>query len=329
MVTKRWRSRLTVAGKAAGISVGGFVALCAVVGGASQIWGWFFPATGPDISAIAQSTANESAVATNHAVQCMALYKIGTASERGLLRDCFPIRRDFSLPVTPKIFITPPLPLTTTPDTRQSTDTVHLFTVFLGTLERDYAGSVPRQAYYAVPVSVANGGPFGVGLPQRVGGPPAGVSVPTRYTTMVAVADKKTGSGGAAVANDVAGFFTVFLTRGNAGELARYITPQAQIGPLAAYSRVELTRLAADAAVPDSPHEGTTRHVLAEVTAFSEQDVAWPMTYPLTVTYTGGSWVVARMDYMPEVDLDEEPPQITGTEERATTSVGPTVSGSK
>ncbi len=305
-MTRTWKNRLKLLGKAVGIMLVIYMGFCTIVAGTSITWSWIKPPKGPDVRGISQTTSNESALATAHAVECFALYKIGTTAERDLLKDCFPLPADYGLPETPKIFITPPLPLTTMEDKRQSTAAAQLYTVLLTTLERPYAGAAAKQAYYAVPVSVIDHGPASVGLPERVGGPPAGVKLATRYSYGVTTPNLKTGKGGAPLATDLAGFFTVFLTTSDAGQLAHYVTGTAQIGPLGAYQTAFLTKLDAAQPVPDNPVEGTSLQVLAQVKVLTELALEWPMTYPLTVTFTKGAWAVSRMDYMPLVDLSED-----------------------
>ncbi len=305
-MTRTWKNRLTLFGKALGILLALYLCFCTIVAGTSITWSWISPPAGPDVRGISQTTSNETAVATAHAVECFALYKIATTAERDLLKDCFPLPADYALPETPKIFITTPLPLTTLEDKTQSTATAQLFTVFLTALERPYAGAAAKQAYYAVPVSVINHGPTSVGLPERVGGPPAGVKLATRYSYGVTTPNLKTGKGGAPLATDLAGFFTVFLTTSDAGQLAHYVTGTAQIGPLGAYQTAFLTKLDAAQPVPDNPVEGTSLQVLAQVKVLTELALDWPLTYPLTVTFTKGAWAVSRMDYMPLVDLSED-----------------------
>lgn len=307
MVTRRWKRRLTIGGKVAGIAIAIVVGVCAVVGGGAKIWGFFFPPKGPDIRAISRTTGNEDALAASFATECMTLYKIGTANERGLLNDCFALPETMSLPQTPKIFITTPLPLSVQEDA-QSTANKRLYTVFVFALERTAAGATPRRAYYAMPVSVVNNGPYGLGLPQRVGGPPQGSKVPLGYSVKIDVPDpKKNGEGGAPLAKTLNKFFTAYLASRDPGELSRYITEQAQMGPLDAYKSAYLLDLSADGPINDQPVEGTTRHVLAVVNAVSEQAVSWQMTYPLTIVMRGGNWTVSRLDYVPRIDSESDP----------------------
>lgn len=305
-MTRTWKNRFKLFGKVAGILLAIYLSFCTIVAGTSTTWSWIRPPEGPNVRGISQTTSNESAVATAWAIECFALFKIATTAERDLLKDCFPLPDDYALPETPKIFITTPLALTTLEDKRQSTSTAQLYTVFVTTLERPYAGAAAKRAYYAVPVSVVDHGPAGVSLPERLGGPPAGVRLATLYSYGVTTPDVKTGKGGAPLATDLAGFFTVFLTTSDAGQLAHYVTGTAQIGPLGAYQTAFLTKLEATQPIPDNPVEGTERQVLAQVTVQTEQVLDWPMTYPLTVTFTKGAWAVSRLDYMPLVDVSAD-----------------------
>jgi hypothetical protein len=64
--------------------------------------------------------------------------------------------------------------------------------------------------------------------------------------------------------------------------------------------------------MPDSAAPGTQIHVLATVVAQTSQFANVNLSYPLTLENSGGTWMVADIDLMPQIN-DAEPNPIATT----------------
>jgi hypothetical protein len=107
----------------------------------------------------------------------------------------------------------------------------------------------------------------------------------------------------------VAGFIRTYLTATNG--LDRYVVAGAPLRPIGGYQSAVVSTAAADRAVPDIPAPGEQLHVRATVVAQTSQFATVNLVYPLTVENSGGTWMVAAIDLIPQIGGQSEADPVT------------------
>jgi hypothetical protein len=153
-------------------------------------------------------------------------------------------------------------------------------------------GRVPQIRHYQVPVVVINGALRAVTAPALINGPGPGFDPELDYPQQL-------GAGNDLHAT-VAGFLSAWLAGG--GDLQRY-SAAADIRPFssAPFSRVEVSSVGADSAIPAAPADGFTARILVTATARDSDMASAALTYPLTVRFQGGKWFVTGIDLTPKI----------------------------
>lgn len=301
MLTHTWRKRLdgtTHLFRRLGFVVS--IGSCSVVA-LTSIWGWIF--NDPiDIAGPARSAVNRTSLVGYYAQDCVTRWLTATQSRQQSLQDCWSLRDPIRLPTTPAVVVSAPAVSAVT--LVSDTGAAQQWSVVVSVCERPFEAATPRTAFYRLPVVYSNYGVRASALPARVNGPGAGADAPLGYSTAFTVGnlDPKDGGNlptGNPVSDTVSGFIKSFLT--GTGGLERYATPGSGLLPAADYRSAPLTKLVANHAAPDHqvPAEGTTLHVLATVSAVTNQFSPLQLDYPIVLTVTGGRWTVCALDYAP------------------------------
>jgi hypothetical protein len=199
-----------------------------------------------------------------------------------------------ALPTTPAAVVTTPQVVSVI-----HTGTVgdaELFAATISLNERPYASAEATRAYYRVPVSMWNYQPRALAMPARVNGPGPGADFKITYRQAL--------SADSPVFAVVSGFIRTYLTATTG--LDRYVVANTVLAPVGGYQSAVVTTAAADRPVPDTAPSDAEIHVLANVTAQTSQFANVSLVYPLTLKNSGGTWMVAAIELMPEVG-DTEP----------------------
>lgn len=158
--------------------------------------------------------------------------------------------------------------------------------------------------YYQVAMAApgAGGGYLALALPAEIQAPAALASTPNS-----GYSDSDAPTSGTPLAAAVEQFLQAYLT--GQGVLSRYTTATSTLAAItpAPYASVQLTGLATDgtssqdeASSVSSP--GTTRHVLATVTAVDALGHNYSLAYPLTLQTVAGQWEIASLAPAPALN---------------------------
>lgn len=150
--------------------------------------------------------------------------------------------------------------------------------------------------YYQIAMAApAAGGYLALELPAEIQAPTALASAPNSGYN-----DSSAPTSGTPLSAAVAQFLQAYLT-GN-GVVSRYTTTGSTLAAItpAPYASVQLTDLATDATSSQDeaatvPAPGTSRHVLATVTAVDALGHNYTLAYPLTLVSVAGQWEVASL----------------------------------
>jgi hypothetical protein len=172
-----------------------------------------------------------------------------------------------------------------------------LYSVTVAVQERPYASAAASRAFYRVPVSMWHYQPRALDLPARISDPGPGADVALTYGHPL-----DTNSEIYAV---VRGFISSYLTA--SAPLDRYVVAGSWLTPIGGYHSAVVTTAETDHEVPDHPGPGTLLHVRASVTAQTSQFATVNLCYPLAVENSGGTWMVADIDLIPQTNSATPP----------------------
>jgi len=302
MLSKTWRSRLFRARRAAHRTALAVVVCGAVFGGAAAVR-VFFGAAHPDaadMAAIAHRVANQRDAAGQFAAEFVAAVLTTPAANPAALQRFLTVPGS-AAPAVPTssgaapAVITAPAVWSVVP--AGSAGEVTLYAVTVVVSQRPYAAAPACRAFYRVPVAIWQFAPRAMDWPVPVSDPGPGADVKTGY-------DHPLGADSPVYAV-VAGFLTSYLTA--ATGLDRYVVADSWIKPIAGYQSAVLTAAAADADVPANPAPGTRIRVRATVAAQTAQFASLTFAFPLTVENSGGTWMIADIDFIPRLADTTEP----------------------
>jgi Conjugative transposon protein TcpC len=293
-LSRTWRARLQrwrVHSRAAGTAA----LVAAAVFGAAAGCKVFLAPDRPDIGAIAQRVANQQDQVGAFAADFVVSWLTATTGQRAALA------RFISLPDNALALPTTPAAVVTTPQVVSVIDTgpagdAELYAATVSVNERPYASAEPSRSFYRVPVSVWHHQPRALTLPAQINGPGLGADVRITYRQAL--------SADSPVVPVVAGFIRTYLTATTG--LDRYVLAGTALAPVGGYQSAIVSAASADRQVPDNPAPGLRIHVLAAVTAQTSQFATVNLVYPLTVENSDGTWMVAAIDLIPQINPDTD-----------------------
>jgi hypothetical protein len=150
--------------------------------------------------------------------------------------------------------------------------------------------------YYQVAMAAPSGGGYlALALPAEIQAPAALAAAPNS-----AYGDSDATTSGTPLSAAVAQFLQAYLT--GQGVVSRYTTSTSTLAAItpAPYASLQLTNLATDATSSQDeastvPAAGSTRSVLATVSAVDALGHSYTLAYPLTLQVVAGQWEVASL----------------------------------
>ena len=295
-VPRTWQARLRwLRGQSR--RAGRIVVVAAAIFGAAAGCKVFLAPDRPNFAAIAQRVGNQQDQVGAFAADFVTTWLTATSNQRSALQRFITLADNtVTLPTTPAAVVTTPQVVSVI-----HTGTVgdaELFAATISLNERPYASAAATRAFYRVPVSMWNYQPRALAMPARVNGPGPGADFKITYRQAL--------SADSPVFAVVSGFIRTYLTATTG--LDRYVVADTVLAPVGGYQSAVVTTAAADRLVPDTAPSGAEIHVLANVTAQTSQFANVALVYPLTLKNSGGTWMVAAIDLMPEVGETEPNP---------------------
>ena len=300
-MSKTWRRRLARGGGYARRAGTAAVALAAVFGWAAAVKVFVLPQhpDAADVAAIAARVDNQRAAAGDFAADFVAAVLTTPAKQRSSLQRFVTLNADSVAPqevssAVPAVIATPRVWSVVAAG---AVGDATLYSVTVSVQERPYASAAPSRAFYRVPVSLWNYQPRALDMPARISDPGPGADVALTYghpldtnTEIYAV---------------ISGFISSYLTA--SAPLDRYVLAGSWLTPVGGYHSAVVSTAETDREVPERPEPGTLVHVRATVTAQTSQFATVNLCYPLALENSGGTWMVADIDLIPQTNSGAEP----------------------
>jgi Conjugative transposon protein TcpC len=304
-MSKTWRRRLARGGSYACRVVTAAVALAAACGWAAAVKVFVLhqhPDT-VDVAAIAGRVDNQRAAAGDFAADFVAAVLTTPAKLRTSLQRFVAVSPDSAAPqdvssLAPAVISTPRV-WSVVP--AGSVGDATLYSVTVSVQERPYASAGPARAFYRVPVSIWHYQPRALDMPARISDPGPGADVALTYEHPLDTNSE--------IYSVVSGFISSYLTA--SAPLDRYVVAGSWLTPVGGYRSAVVTTAETDHEVPDHPGPGTLMHVRASVTAQTSQFATVNFSYPLAVENSGGTWMVADIDLIPQTTSETQPTPVT------------------
>ncbi len=302
-ITNTWRRRLTIAGQSSAKVVVAILVISAVLNGVSILWRWVLPADTASVAVTARTVGNQSALVESYAIDCVTTLLTASSSRAAEVARCYPDTSDMALPTTPALLVSAQAASATLMG--QTAPDLTTYGVIVAVTQQPYLSAPPVRAYYQLPVSVyAGSAPRAMAKPARRDPPPRGVDLRLDYPVTL-TADSP-------LAAVISGFISCYLT--DAAGLERFVTVDAGLGALRAYSAATVSSMRAQQSPAEAPEDRDELRVWVAVSARAADYTTTALEYPLTLRAAGGSWSVAGIDAVPAIDPDTPPaPAAAGT----------------
>jgi hypothetical protein len=315
MPTKTWERRINTTGGWLGKAAIAVALISCSIVAIATIWGWIFDDP-IDVRGPARKELNRTEFVGNWAKHCVekaltatkpAAAGAGTSTQdaRNPMQDCWTSDDGQPLPTNPGAVITSPGVAAVT--LQDDLGYAQQWSVIISVLERPYAAAPAAEKCYRLPVLYSTYGLRATMRPGKADCGGAGADIPLGYLTTLANTSP--------VFVTLTGFFDSYLT--NAGGLDRYITTDSGLvatpdyrskhdgGPEPRIVKLRSTRTVPDADQP-TPADGTKLRVLATVDSVTRQYSPRREDYALTLTVVSGRWMVAGIDYAPQLASNAE-----------------------
>ncbi|MBV8293768.1 MAG: conjugal transfer protein [Mycobacterium sp.] len=300
-MSRTWQRRLTRGGGYARRAGTAAVALAAVLGLASAVKVFVMPQhpDAADVAAIAARVDNQRAAAGDFAADFVAAVLTTPAKQRASLQRFVTLSSDSPPPqdvssTAPAVISTPKVWSVVLAGAVGGAD---LYSATITVQERPYASAAQSRAFYRVPVSMWNYQPRALDMPARISDPGPGADVQLTYGHPL--------DSNSEIYAVISGFISSYLTA--AAPLDRYVLAGSWLTPVGGYHSAVVTTAETDHEVPGNPAPGTLVHVRATVTAQTSQFATITFCYPLAVKNSGGTWMVADIDLIPQTTGDAQP----------------------
>lgn len=314
MPTKTWERRINTTGGWLGKAALAVALISCSIVAIATIWGWIFDDP-IDVAGPARKQVSRTEYIGNWAKHCvekaLTATKPATATgsatqdTRNPMQDCWTSDDGQPLPTNPGAVIASPGVAAVTLE--DDLGYAQQWSVVISVLERPYTSAPATEKCYRLPVLYSSYGLRATMRPGKADCGGAGADVPLGYPTTLANTSP--------VFVTLTGFFESYLT--NAGGLDRYITTDAGLaatpdyrskrdgGPEPRIIKLRSTRTVPDADKP-TPADGTTVRVLATVDSVTRQYSPRREDYALTLKVVSGRWMVAGIDYAPQLASNPE-----------------------
>jgi len=175
------------------------------------------------------------------------------------------------------------------------------YSVTVTVMERQIPTAIPRRKFYRMPVIVWHQQPRIVGWPVPVNGPGPGVQVKLDYPSTLEQS--------APLYKVLSEFIDTYLTKTTG--MDRYALPGA-VSPVGGYTQGQLVSVQVSEKPPQEAAPGYTIRAVMHVLARTSQQVPVPMTLPVTLENSNGTWMISAIDLSPMVADDPPQPLVTG-----------------
>lgn len=300
-MSNTWRRRLARGGGYVRRAGAAALALAAVSGWAAAVKVFVLPhhPDNTDVAAIAGRVDNQRAAAGDFAADFVAAVLTTPAKQRSSLQRFVTLNPDSAVPqdvssTVPAVINTPQVWSVVRAGAVSDAD---LYAVTITVQERPYASAAPSRAFYRVPVSMWNYQPRALDMPARINDPGPGADMQLTYDHPLDTNSE--------IYSVVSGFIGSYLTA--SAPLDRYVVAGSWLTPVGGYHSAVVTTAATDHEVPDHPGPGALVHVRATVTAQTSQFATVAFCYPLAVENSGGTWMVADIDLIPQTNSETQP----------------------
>jgi Conjugative transposon protein TcpC len=304
-MSRTWRRRLARGGGYARRAGAAAVVLAAVFGWAAAVKVFMLPQHpgAADVAAIAGRVDNQRAAAGDFAADFVAAVLTTPAKQRASLQPFVTVNPDAVAPqevssTAPAVISTPQVWSVVSAGAVGDAD---LYSVTITVQERPYASAAPSRAFYRVPVSMWSYQPRALDMPARISDPGPGADVALTYGHPL--------DANSEIYAVVSGFISSFLTA--SAPLDRYVVAGSWLTPIGGYHSAVVSTAETDREVPDSPGPGMRVHVRVTVTAQTSQFATVNLCYPLAVENSGGTWMVADIDLIPQTNSEAGPAPVS------------------
>jgi hypothetical protein len=294
-MSKTWRHRIQRGRRVAGRAGLAVVAACAVFGFAAGVK-VFVVAAHPDegdVAAIAHRIDNQRDAAGQFAADFVAAVLTTPTTNQAVLQRFITLPESETLPQAAQSAAPPPAVIDTpkvwSVVPQGSAGDVDLYSATVVVQQRPYASAEPCRAFYRVPVSIWQFQPRAMDWPVPVSDPGPGADVKVGYDRPLSPTSP--------VYAVVNGFINTYLTATTG--LDRYVVADSWIKPIGGYQSAVIKTADTDTEIADTAAPGTQIHVRASVIAQTSQFATITFAFPLTVENSGGTWMIANIDFIP------------------------------
>ena len=297
-MSRTWQRRVDTARRHGHRAATIAVTLCAVLGAAAALKVFLVTPhpTEADVAAITHRIDNQRAAAGQFGADCVGMFLTTSASKVAALQPCLTLPTSQTAPQANRAAATPPWVINTpkvwSVIPQGSAGDADLYAVTIAVQQRPYASAEPTRAFYRLPVSVWHYQPRALDWPVPTSDPGAGADVTMRYDHPLSPSSR--------VYPVVAGFITTYLT--STTGLDRYVVADSWIKPIGGYQSVVMQSADATSEVTGTPDPDAQIHVRATVAAQTSQFATITFSFPLTVENSGGTWMIADIDFIPQVN---------------------------
>jgi hypothetical protein len=308
-MSKTWQHRVQRGRRLARTTGIVAVVVCAVIGLAAGVRVFLLPhhPDETDVAAIANRVSNQRDAAGQFAADFVAAFLTTPSTKQAALQRFITLPQAETVPQAAQSAPPPPAVINTpkvwSVVPKGSAGEVDLYSATVVVQQRPYASAEATRAFYRVPVAIWQFQPRAMDWPMPISDPGPGADVKASYGHSL--------SPSSPVFGVVSGFISTYLTA-TAG-LDRYVVADSWIKPIGGYQSAIIKSAETDAEVPETPANGAQIHVRTTVVAQTSQFATISFTFPLTVENSGGTWMIADIDLIPEISNDTEAVPADGT----------------
>jgi hypothetical protein len=281
-MSKTWQTRISRARRRARTAGLLAVVVCAVIGFAAGVKVFLVPAhpDDEDVAALAVRIANQRDAAGQFAADFVATVLTTPSSKRAGLQRFITMQQSETAPQSAQSAPPPPAVINTpkvwSVVPKGSTGDADLYSVTVVVQQRPYASADAVRAFYRVPVAIWQYQPRAMDWPTPISDPGPGADVKQGYGHSLNPAGP--------IYAVVSGFITTYLTA--AAGLDRYVVADSWIKPIGGYQNAIVK---------------------------SAEFAMITFSFPLTVENSGGTWMIADIDLIPQISSDTEATPANGT----------------